>query len=385
MTTATMPLRPQLERARRAWRASPLPGFLRWWGAELTALLPAGVRRRFGGGATWFLLEPIDGAWRLRRTGDEAAAQWADGAAPAEQQAALAAAVQEVDPVDLRLALLLPAPAVLRRELALPAAAADTLAQVGAYEMDRQTPFRVEQVHYAIRELDLPAPPGRLLAELVAVPRATLDPLLARLKAGGIAVDAVDVARGAGRLGVNLLPAGQAPRRVDPRRRLNLALGAVCVALLGLLLWQWRHNREEALAAMQAEVAAMHGEAQRVGALRQQWQDNAGAAGFLLQRKQRSVSRLALLQELTRRLPDTAWLERFNIDAGGQLGFQGQSKQAVQLIDALKDSPLISNPSFQGSIRPDPATGKERFYMTAQLRQPPAPAPAAPRTRGGAP
>ena len=48
--------------------------------------------------------------------------------------------------------------------------------------------------------------------------------------------------------------------------------------------------------------------------------------------------------------------------------------QAAKLIDALKDSPLIRDAGFQGSIQPDPTTGKERFYMVAQGARAGAPA-----------
>lgn len=251
----TSSLRPQLEQVRRAWRASPLPRFFAWWGAELGALLPAGLRARFGGGAAWHLLERVDADWRLRRDGSsEALAQWSDELDASTQQAALADGLRGVDREDLRLALCLPAAQVLRRPLLLPAAARDTLRQVGAFEMDRQTPFRPEQVRYDIRETGAPAPAGRIAAELVAVPRTTLDPLLGRLGQLGIAVDAVDLGVGAGRSGVNLLPPEQAPRRARPRQRLNLALAAAIVVLLGLVLGEWLHNRREALDQMQAQV-----------------------------------------------------------------------------------------------------------------------------------
>lgn len=369
MTTATQSLRPQLDRARRAWRASPLPRFFGWWGAELAALLPASWRSLFGGGAQWYLLQRTEQRWELRRAGEaEARAQWPRGTEAAIEQAALAAAVREVDREDLRLALLLPATAALRRRLLLPRAAADNLQQVGAFEMDRQTPFRVEQVYYALIELDTPAPAGRFFAELVAVPRDTLDPLLAELEGAGIRVDAVDVAEGAGRRGVNLLPPARVPYRTHPRQRLNLALAAAALLLVVLVLAQWLHNREQALAAMQAEVHSMQGEAQQVAALRQELQDNAGAASFLVRRKQTRVTMLDLLLDLTHRLPQSAWLERLSVDPSGQVGFQGQAPQAAALIDALKDSTIVRDPNFQGSIQSDPATGKERFYMVAQLR-----------------
>ncbi len=66
--------------------------------------------------------------------------------------------------------------------------------------MTSQTPFSAAQVYYAVRELAQPAAPGRCSAELLAVRRDTLDPLLARLRALGITVDAVDLAQDAGRL-----------------------------------------------------------------------------------------------------------------------------------------------------------------------------------------
>lgn len=387
MSTATQSLRPLVDRVRRGWRASPMPAFLGWWGGELRALLPVRWRGWFDSGADWYLLQQTGPQWTVRRTGrHEPLASWreeidapSDGSRAAP--VALNTALQRVDREDLRLALLLPATIVLRRSLALPLAARDNLLQVAAFEMDRQTPFTVAQVYYAARELATPAAAGRFNAELVVVTRDTLDPLLARLQAQGIAIDAVDVAVVDDRLGVNLLPSEQVPHRARPRRRLNLALAAACVLLLALVLGEWLHNRQAALSQMQTEVESMRGEAQQVATLRQQLQDNAGAAGFLAQRKKNTVSMLGLLLETTARLPDNAWLERFSVDNTGQIGIQGQSQQAAKLLDTLKDSHLITDASFQGSIQPDPTTGKERFYLTARVNQPatgkPRPSPAA--------
>ena len=376
MSTAMQSMRPLAERMRRGWRVSPFPGFLRWWGGELRELLPLRWRRWFSSGADWHLLQHGGTQWTLRRNGQrEPLASWNDAVDDVAGEihappAALAAAWRGVDPEDRRLALLLPSAVVLRRPLTLPLAARDNLLQVVGFEMDRQTPFSVAQVYYAVRELDAPAGPGRFNAELLAVTRSTVDPLLARLREQSVSIDAVDLALDDGRLGVNLLPPEQTPRHVRPRRRLNLVLAAVCVLLLGLLLGMWLHNREMALEQMQADVDSMRGDAQQVAALRQQLQDNAGAAGFLAQRKKNTISMLSLLQEVTARLPDTTWLERLSVDNTGQLGFQGQSQQAAKLLDALKDSRLITDASFQGSIQPDPTTGKERFYLTARVNQP---------------
>ncbi|HUH30780.1 MAG TPA: PilN domain-containing protein [Rhodanobacter sp.] len=371
MSGVTQAGRLWLESARRAWLASPLPGFLRWWAGELLALLPAPWRDWFRRGADWYLLQPVGAGWTLRRAGTPAPVlAWDDTAEASVQITQLQQILAAVDRADRRLALLLPAAAVLRRKLSLPLAARNDLRQVLAFEMDRQTPFTAAQVYWAPHALATTATAGHFHTELVVVTHAVLDPLLAHLGDYGLAVDAVDVDSDGGRLGVNLLPPAQTPRHARPRRRLNLLLGVACVVLLGLVLGQWLHNRRVALAQMQATVASLHGEAQQVVALRQQLQDNAGAAGFLAQRKRHAVTMLSLLQEVTMRLPDSAWLERFSVDNGGQIGLQGQSQQSAKLLDALKDSPLIRDASFQGSIQPDPTTGKERFYLVAHVREP---------------
>lgn len=370
MSTAMQSLRPSWDRVRRGWRGSPMPAFLAWWGGELRAVLPPRWRSWFGVGADWYLLQAVGERWTLRRRGQaEPLAGW-DEAAEGTPALAFNTALQHVEHEDLRVALLLPEAVVLRRTLQLPLAARDNLQQVAGFEMDRQTPFSAAQVYYAVRELNAPAPAGRCAVELVAVTRSTLDPLLARVRAQGMSIDAVDVAQAEDRLGVNLLPSDQIPRRAHPRRRLNLILAAVVVALLLLVGGEWVHNREAALTRMQAEVASMRGDARQVAELRQQLQDNAGAAGFLATRKKDTVSILSILDDATQRLPAGTWLERFSVDNTGQIGMQGQSQQAAKLLDALKDSPVITDAGFQGSIQPDPATGKERFYLTAKVKQP---------------
>ncbi|GLQ49010.1 PilN domain-containing protein [Dyella flava] len=385
MNSATQTLRPQLERARRAWRGSPLPGFLAWWGGELRSLLPVRWQSLFSSGNVWCLLRHEDGHWHVRRSGQaQTTAPWSDTLDAPTQQAMLNTAVAGVDRQDLRLALCLPLEAVLRRRLLLPEVARDNLRQIGAFEMDRQTPFRTDQVYYDLRELPGSAPAGRIAAELIVAPRTSVDAKLEHLRNAGIAIDAVDLCEGDKRLGVNLLPPEMARVQRDPRRRLNLMLAGAAALLLVLCLGQWLHNREEALAAMQTQVDDMHGDAQKVALLRKQLEDSAGASGFLARRKMDSVAVVDVLQDLTARIPDDTWLERFTIDSSGRVGMQGQSDKAAPLIDVLQSSKLITGTNFQGVIQRDPATNKERFFMDAQLRMPNSAKPASNSGAGAA-
>lgn len=362
--------RQELDRARRAWRGSPLPGFFAWWGDALAASLPRRWAAWWRRSNVWCLLTLDGTGLEVRRAGAvEPHARIDTAQAEALQQSALREALAGPDPHDVRLALCLGPGQVLRRTLTLPAAARGDLERVLGYEMDRQTPFRAHEVAYAAHELGRTGD-GRLRVELVAVPKARLEPMLAQVRALGVRVDAVDALDGAGRLGVNMLDAAARPSHPHPRRRLNLALAAAAVLLLALAMGQWLHNRRAALATMQAQVDALRNQAQQAAALRRRLVERMGAAGFLARQRVNAPAVIEVLADLTQRLPDDTWLERFGIDASGNVSLQGESPQATHLLKRVGASPYLDDPGFQGAIQTDARTGKERFYMTAQLHMP---------------
>lgn len=360
-----------LERAKLAWRRSPVPGFLRWWGGELTAMLPARWRAWVQRGPDVLWLREVSGAatvWRAR-TGATLAA-----IAPAlpldVQRTEFVQACAGIDPDDRRLLLVVPASQVLYRRLVMPAAAAADPRRVVGYELDRQTPFKPEQVYYDVGVSADVAPAGQVALDLYAAPKAEIDPLLERFDAIGVHPDAVDVQAADGRLaGIDLMPPAQRPHRVDRRFRANLILGLVCILLAVLVLSQWLANRRAALADMQDEVQAMRAKATQSEQLRAQLTGALAASKFLVKRKSENPSALAVLDDLTRRLPSTAWLDALTLDDSGGLDIKGEAAKAAALVDTLSSSRLLQEPKLQGVIQPDPATGKERFELVARVRQ----------------
>lgn len=360
-----------LERAKLAWRRSPLPGFLRWWGGELTAMLPARLREWVRRGPDVLWLGVHGGGVTIRRARTGAALATIGSVQSQElQRAAFAQACAGIDPDDRRLLLVVPAAQVLSRRLMMPAAAAADPHRVVGYELDRQTPFRPEQVYYDVRLSPDPAPAGHVAMDFYAAPKAELDPMLERLALIGAHPDAIDVQAADGALaGIDLLPPGLRPRRVDRRRRINGILVAACVLLLVLVLSQWLANRRAALAEMRDEVDAMRAKATQSEQLRTQLDGALAASKFLVQRKSENPSALAVLDDLTRRLPSSAWLDAMTLDDSGGLDIKGEAAKAAALVDTLGSSKVIVEPKLQGVIQPDPATGKERFELVARVRR----------------
>lgn len=368
MATASAP---SIERMKLAWSRSPLPGFLRWWGGELVALLPVRMRAWLQRGPDVLRLTMDADVLLVKRarTGDLLATIPAE--LPVEaQRAAFTSACAGIDPDDRRLVLAAAGASVLQRRLLMPLAAAADPRKVVGYELDRQTPFKPDQLYYDVRVSLAPAPAGQVALDLYAAPRAELDPMLERLAAIGVHPDCVDVQAVNGALaGVDLLPPGRRPRRLDKRRRLNWILAAGCVLLVVLVLAQWLGNRRAALAKMQDEVDAMRAQATQSEQLRAQLTAAVAASQFLVKRKAENPPPLAVLDELTRRMPATSWLDAMTLDDSGGLDIKGEADKAAALVDKLGGSKVFGEPKLQGVIQPDPASGKERFELTARVKQ----------------
>ncbi|MFN3843859.1 MAG: PilN domain-containing protein [Rehaibacterium terrae] len=352
------------ERLRARYARSPLSGFLRWWGRELLACVPASWQHWLRSEEPRLWLSLQDDELRVAAWRDEG---WQTLAGvPLDEAATLPGLLGEAR-AERAFWLLLPARQVLRRPLTLPLAAGQRLRDVLAHEIDRQTPFRADQAVYDWRVRPDGAGQGQLQVELVVAPRPAFDDVLARL--GPLAarlegVDAVD-ADGAP-LGVNLLPPERRLRRRDPVLWINLALVAFTALALGYALWQSLENRRDAVAALQAEVEARRVEARRVSALRERLVDAAEGANFLARTRAQRPAMVEILDDLSRRLPDGTWLERLNVQEN-RLVLTGYSNEASATVGRLQGSPWLASAALAGSVQADPRTGRDRFTLTADV------------------
>jgi general secretion pathway protein L len=369
----------QAARLRMAYAASPLARFLTWWGRELSGLLPARLRALLAERRDEVLLSMDAAAVTIERRGREARAaeSLARGGDAAELRAELGRRLEGGEEPPRVLLCLLPA-RVLRRTLSLPLAAEPTLRQVLAFEMDRQTPFRAEQVWFDCRIAGRDEAARTLAVDLAVVPRAVLDPEVEALSALGVALDGVDVCGADGApAGFNLLPADRRAVRRNVWLRINLALGVAALVLLGVVMVQSVANREAALEALRAESDARRDAAREVAALRNELKTAIEGANFLAQRKRARPPISDLVLDATERLGNDTWLQRLSLN-GDQLQLQGQSREAAGLITVLQQSPLVEAPALQGAITPDARTGKEQFLIQAKVRALPAQAAATP-------
>ena len=161
----------------------------------------------------------------------------------------------------------------------------------------------------------------------------------------------------------NLRRPSAAPATGDLRLRLNLALGAAALLLLGIVMAQSVSNREQALVAMTEAVQKTQDEAKQVSALRKTLVDTIDSANFLAEKRRTSVTMVELLDDLSRRLPDNTYLERINLadDNRLDLGPLRRSRAPDRAAAALRPHRLAELPGRhparrageEGPLQPD--------------------------------
>ncbi len=353
---------------------TPLPAFFAWWRDQLLACLPARWRDLLSERSESLLLDLHDEeivVWRERGDAMSEYARIRRDLPPEAQSAEFQRLRTAIGDPAVRTVFCIPADRVLTRVLNLPSAAEDNLRQVLSFEMDRQTPFKADQIYFDSRVLGHDASGRNVQVELVLIPRGRLDQELNALPSGAADLDGVDSWRalpGAGRRHTNLLPPEKRAQRRNLRTPLNLALAAAVLILLVLNMDESLANRAAAVESMRAEVSQANTAAKQVAALKKSLADSIGGANFLTDRKRNGALTVALINDISQRLPQDTYLERLQIE-NKQVQLQGQAQEAAKLIALLGASPCLGNPGFQGQVQPDPRTGKERFQINADLKQ----------------
>lgn len=335
-----------------------------WWIGELKSLAPAWLQSLFPKPPETVTLHVIGDTWRVgvgaapafeldARTDDKGLADQILAAAPNFSLS--------------KLTVVLPASRALRRRVTLPLMSASDMRAAVGLQIDRLTPFKADAARFDVRTVARDAGAGTLEADAVFVPRAAVDAIEQRLGALGLKPAAIDVDGGDGRpLGFNVMTAAVEPA---PRRAMLINAGLVCsVALVWYLAAAaWEVSREREIEGWRARIAELEPLAKRSAGLRAQL--DAMAQPFAVASARRPGVSLALLNELTRIVPDTAKLTELRF-AGRVVEIVGLAQDAPALIGALEASRFFKDVKFRSPVMRRPELGKERFEITMTVEVP---------------
>src|SRR4051812_24379221 len=300
-----------------AWRAK-LAAFWRWWMGELSRAMPeriAGFR-----GASRLPVVALDGGDLVlveprAAAGPEARVALATLDA-SRRRSAVAAMLERAGEVRTRAQLSLAPQDALLRRVSFPAATEENLRQVIAFEMDRLTPFRVDDVYFDHRVLSRDATAGTVSVLLGGARRELVDARIGQLRGCGVSVQGVtlrdDLGAAAGSL--DLMPTDQRGARETANERslryaMMAAVAVLFVAVLVLPIWR---KREAAIALRPLQDRA-EAEARATEAIAHDLDRQVNDYNFMVGRKYAIQPALAFIEDLSRLLPDNTWLQQMDL------------------------------------------------------------------------
>jgi len=339
--------------------------FFSWWLGQLADLLPQRLRRSAPTAADATVITPIaaDGggfaavAVGLRRNGKETLlGRFAVGALGLAELPRSAG-----KPVVLRLG----EAEVLGKTVTLPLAAEREVDQVLAFEMDRETPFKVEELYWNHRIDAADRQNGRLSVRLLLIPKANLAPLLAFLGQVGIVPVRAEIADGpdAG----SWLPLDGDGRPAHPGTSRLLRPAAVCFAALVLAAIVTPFVRQSTtMASLDRALVAGRSAAAEAEGLRREIQRLSGSADLVEKERDKVGQPLAVLAAITRVMPDDSYLTEMELRQR-QLTLSGRSAAAARLIGAFAANSEFRNPAFAAPVTRIEALHQEIFTIITEV------------------
>jgi general secretion pathway protein L len=339
--------------------------FLNWWLSQLGSLLPSAFVGRSSSFSDAVIVERDRTHLNLlvrRRGRAQKLVQQTEGDADVQT---LQRTLRSHSGLPRNLVIRLPSAQLLRKALVMPVAAKRNLADVLGFEIDRETPFRRDEVHwtYVVRGQDTRA--GRLDVELILLPRSFVDPLVETLRAAALEPVGIEAQADSGIATVIPLGSHKHGQWLDGQRSL-MPLGAAASILAVLAVAVPFVVQQLDLAAVEARISELEPAAKEAGSFRQDAAQIAAAMAFLATERDKNGSPLTALAATTRALPDDSYLSALSL-RNGRLTLNGKSPSAAQLIGELAQSPDFREPSFEAPVTRDPDTALESFAISVAL------------------
>lgn len=357
-------------RRQRNSNSDVLGRFLRWWGHELAAMVPPALRpkNRPSHHMLWVEKERDELVfWRFsgQARHETGRLNISAGSTP-ELKIAFDALRNKAGAGPVGICL--PANQLLRKEITLPLAATENLSQVLGFELSRQTPYTVDQAYYDQRVLREDRSSNRLNVLLGVAPKLIVDEVLAYLTAWGVrphAIAARDELESSESC-LNLLPVKLRPKPSRAKYWLYAAMTSVTLilfaALLGIPLWQKR----QVVIALQPVLHEAQQKAGAVDMLRREQEHLLADYNYTVERKLTVPATVGLLEEVTRLLPDSTWLQQLEIH-GAEISLQGNTRSSAKLVGLFEQSSLLENANFKSPLV-KVAGGEERFQLVAAIK-----------------
>lgn len=322
------------------------------------------LRRAAGGRPDLVLHVRGGGIDALRRDGPSQRLLFTVAGRPA--QAVQLAVEQLAGQLGPDIALTLAEDQAVSQQIVLPLQPDDVLRAIVRNKVESLAPWPLAQCLWGMRVSPVAGDPLHVAVDVAVVSRAMFETLSATLRAAGAEVKALFVTLADGgevEIGLGSSDIRRAARALATRASwlaaavIGLLLGAGLFSIYRIDAEAGRLEQESAamVAALKPSGGALAGETPLVA-----------AANRLRQQRAARPSAVAVLDEVTRLLPDNVHLTFFGLSAD-ELVLKGQGSGVPELIGLLESSPGLQAVNFAAATELDQNSRTDSFSLSARL------------------
>lgn len=257
------------------------------------------------------------------------------------------------------------------QQIVLPQQPDEVLRAIVRNKVESLAPWPLAQCLWGMRAAPIPGDPQHVSVDVAVVSRALLDDLADTLRQGGSEVKALSVELADGHQVAIELGSGDV-RRAARANAVRLArFAAAAVVLLAGLGGYWVYSTSSDASRLEAETASLMASLKPGGAPEGET-PVVSAANRLYQMRLERISAVAVLEEVSKLLPDTVHLVALTLD-GDQLTIKGQGEGVPGLIQILEASPDFQSVNFAAATELDQNSNADAFSLIATLDKAPPP------------
>jgi general secretion pathway protein L len=337
-----------------------------WWLDELAALIPRRFTNRPESASAILDLSAREATLALAARGAAPAVRIPlGGADPLQDRIHVQAAIRQrpARTVVVRLDRSL----VLEASVTLPLAAERSLRKILLHQLDRLVPLPSDAVEFQYLVTERSPANKTIVVRLIVATRASIERAVTVLQTVGLKAGMVIAPSGvAGDDAMVTLWRANQERMASPAMRwlrhgLEAAAVVLFIAAYGTYVVRLNAYRDQ----LQEDVAiATRASAAARTLIAQSAQTESALT--LLQRRQREMNPLLLLDELTKLVPETTWVSQLSI-RGRNVELIGYGPRVGDLITRIQDHEIFYDPKFRSPITMSPDGKGERFDVSFDI------------------
>ena len=237
--------------------------------------------------------------------------------------------------------------------------------EMALIDLSEDTPFSSSDMHIGFAAADAKTAG----TEYFAIKRDRFDPILESLRRAKLRPTDIRLQRAAGLTSlsakslVNMHPAFRSRNRAT----FGFAATGIILSLLSFATLAHAYSRfHDASQQLASEIAQKQKSALEVRRQLDSQAKDMATLAIVEKQKAQAVPVVLIWEELTRLLPDTAWIADLSLNRDG-LTFSGSSTAAAGLIPILDASPLFQDATFVSPVVRMPGEKGERFVIRLKV------------------